>query len=82
MSAEKNFVNQVCKIKRRLAVWGVGDNAFTVRRRFGNKHALADFGFKHLGAQLLGDLLGQLKNIAVQIQAAVELVEQDADHLQ
>ena len=76
------FVDQRLKIERGFGMGSVADDAFAVGGGFGDRNAGADFGFKNLAVQLFGDLLREFKHLAVQVEAGVEFVQQDAQDTQ
>ena len=77
----QDLIDQGDKIQSGFAIRRVCDNAFAVCGCFGHHDALADLGIEYFRAELLGDLLGQLQYVAVEVETRIKFVKQNADDL-
>ena len=77
----RNDIDDTLEIERRLAVGCVCNNALAVGRGGSNMDAATDLGTENAGAELAGDLVGQIKNLAGEDEAGGKLVQQDAQNL-
>ena len=78
----QDLIDQGDKVQSGFAIRRVCDNAFAVCGCLGQHAALADLGIEYFRAELLGDLLGQLQYVAVEVKTRIKFVKQNANNLQ